>query len=259
MSEVFGNYSRYYDLLYKDKDYDGEANYIRELMQNFAPQAQTIVNLGCGTGAHDVLLSRHGYSIDGVDFSEEMLSKAKEKITSLPELESSVRFHHGDIRSVRLGKTFDVVLSLFHVMSYQTSNNDFMAALSTAKHHLNPNGVFIFDCWYGPTVLTDRPTVRVKRLEDDTIKITRIAEPILYPDKNLVDVCYTVFITEKKTGAVQEIHETHTMRYLFTPELMLMLANIGFKILASEEWMTKKALGFDTWGALFVCQSVPII
>ena len=197
MSEVFGDYSRYYNLLYKDKDYDREANFINKLIRHSVPQAKTMLNLGCGTGAHDVLLSRRGYSIDGVDLSQEMLSKAKEKITAVPELASSLQFHYGDIRSVRLGKTVDVVLSLFHLMSYQTSNSDFMAAVSTAKHHLNPKGMFIFDYWYGRAVRTDRPAVRVKRLEADAIKNTRIAEPILYLDKDLVDVQYTVNSTSK--------------------------------------------------------------
>ncbi len=254
MSEVFGDYSLYYDLLYKDKDYEGEADYIRALMQTYSPAGTTVLDLGCGTGAHDVLLCRHGYSIDGVDLSHDMLSKAHEKIAASPELASTLRLHHGDIRTVRLGKTVDVVLSLFHVMSYQTSNDDVQAAVATAKQHLAPHGLFIFDCWYGPAVLTDRPTVRVKRLENDAITITRIAEPTLYPDKNLVDVNYTVFITKKNTGAIQEIHETHTMRYLFSPEVEMLLAQAGFKILLSEGWMTKQPVGFDTWGATFVCQ-----
>jgi len=144
-------------------------------------------------------------------------------------------------------------------MSYQTTNSDFMAALSTVKYHLKPKGIFIFDCWYGPAVLTDRPTVRVKRLEDDNIKITRVAEPILHPKMNCVDVHYTVFVTDKKTGMVQEIHETHTMRYLFSTEVELLLANAGFNIIAREGWITKKPLGFDTWGGLFICRLKPLL
>ncbi|MCK6541065.1 class I SAM-dependent methyltransferase [bacterium] len=254
MSNVFGDYSRYYDLLYKDKDYGNEVHYLRDLIQRFAPQTQTILNLGCGTGAHDFFLSEYGYSIDGIDVSQEMLSKAIEKAAASPKLSSLLRFYKGDIRSIRLDKTFDVALSLFHVMSYQTSNNDFMDTLSTVKYHLNPNGIFIFDCWYGPAVLTDRPTVRVKRLEDDLIKVIRIAEPSHISDRNLVDVNYTVFVTEKKTGVINVLNETHTMRYLFLPEIEFMLSNNGFKILAHEEWITKKTLGFDTWSALFICQ-----
>jgi len=253
---VFGDYSRYYDLLYKDKDYAAEANYIHGLIHQVAPQAKKILNLGCGTGTHDVLLSLQGYSVTGVDMSEEMLAIAKAKISASMELSASLQFHQGDIRNVCLGTSFDVVISLFHVMSYQTGNMDFMAALSTAKDHLSPKGIFIFDCWYGPAVLTDRPVVRVKRLEDDKTSIVRIAEPLLYPEKNLVDVSYTVFIKDKIGGSVHELKETHTMRYLFSPEVEMMLSNAGFKILTSEEWMTKKTLGFDTWGALFVCQVI---
>jgi SAM-dependent methyltransferase len=251
---VFGNYSHYYDLLYKDKDYKGESNYVQSLLKQYSPQAVTILNLGCGTGAHDVLLCRQGFVIDGVDMSDEMLIKANEKLSTFPELIISLRFHSGDIRKVRLEKTFDAVISLFHVMSYQTTNDDFIAAVRTAKAHLKTNGLFVFDCWYGPTVLTDRPIVRVKRFQDDRINVTRIAEPIFHPEKNVVDVCYTVFINDKKTGVTQELRETHSMRYLFSPEIEMMLADNGFKILAKEEWMTKKTLGFDTWGGLFVCQ-----
>jgi SAM-dependent methyltransferase len=257
MTEIFGDYSRYYDLLYKEKDYNGEANYVQSLFRQFAPHATTILNLGCGTAAHDVLLCRQGYTIDGVDMSDEMLRKANEKLSNIPALGSSLRFHQGDIRTVRLGKTFDAVISLFHVMSYQTTNDDLLAAMKTAKVHLKADGLFIFDCWYGPAVLTDRPVVRVKRLNDDTISVVRIAEPVLYPEKNLVDVCYTLIITDKKTGAVQELRETHTMRYLFSPEIEMIANDAGFKILAKEEWMTKRTLAFDTWNGLFVCQRVP--
>ncbi|WP_341999478.1 hypothetical protein [Chlorogloeopsis sp. ULAP02] len=64
---VFGNYARYYDLLYRDKDYVGEALFIRRLIQNHAPEAQDILELGCGTGNHAVLLAKEGYKVHGVE------------------------------------------------------------------------------------------------------------------------------------------------------------------------------------------------
>ncbi len=70
---TFGNYSRYYNLLYKDKDYKGEAGFIHDLIQKYLPDAQNILDLGCGTGRHDALLAKKGYAITGVDMSEEML------------------------------------------------------------------------------------------------------------------------------------------------------------------------------------------
>lgn len=77
------------------------------------------------------------------------------------------------------------MIALFHVISYQTTNEDVTAAFETARHYLNPGGVFIFDVWYGPTVLTERPSVRIKSMADDQTEIIRLAEPVLHPNENL--------------------------------------------------------------------------
>jgi SAM-dependent methyltransferase len=253
-SSVFGAYSRYYNLLYKDKDYAGEADYVSSLIIKHLPAAQSILDLGCGTGRHDLLLAGLGYAVTGVDRSEEMLAVAADQRVSHNAHLSSLSFTHGDVRSVRLGKTFDVVISLFHVMSYQISDTDLSAAFATARAHLKPGGLFIFDCWYGPAVLTDRPVLRVKRLQDESTAITRIAEPVLYPNDNLVDVNYQVFVTDRATGVTEELQEIHQMRYLFRPELARFLALNNLCLVESAGWMTGREPGFDTWGVCFVAR-----
>jgi SAM-dependent methyltransferase len=250
---VFGNYARYYDLLYHDKDYIGETQFIHQLIQGNAPDAATILELGCGTGNHALLLAKEGYSVHGVDMSSEMLEGAKERCSRLPqELAAKLKFTKGDVRTVRLDEKFDVVLSLFHVISYQTTNEDLLAAFETAKTHLKPGGILIFDVWYGPTVLSEPPTVRVKRLEDELIQVTRIAEPVIYPNENCVDVNYHIFIKDKNSGDTNEITETHKMRYLFKPEIDLLLSEFKMEAIDSKEWMTNKNPGLNTWGVYFV-------
>lgn len=258
---VFNKYSSYYDLLYKDKNYLGEVAYIYNLIQKYNPDAKSILDLGCGTGRHDYLLAETGYSVTGVDQSCEMLEIAREKIkiqfeisTPLYQSKSSISFIQGDIRTIRLIERFDTIISLFHVMSYQTSNEDLNAAFKTAKIHLKKGGLFIFDCWYGPAVLTDKPVVRVKHLENEKISVTRIAEPIMKPNENIVDVNYHVFIRNKFSNEVEEIKETHRMRYLFKSEIEELLRVGGLELLSCEEWMTGKGLGFDTWNGCFVCK-----
>ena len=59
---------------------------------------------------------------------------------------------------------FDVVTSLFHVMSYQTTNDALDKSFKTAKYHMKENGVFIFDCWNGPGVITEKPEKRIKEI-----------------------------------------------------------------------------------------------
>jgi SAM-dependent methyltransferase len=252
---IFGNYARYYDLLYRDKDYLGEAKFIHRLIQTHAPNAQDILELGCGTGTHAFLLAKEGYQLHGIDLSQEMLETASDRLSQLPaDLASRLKFTPGDIRQVRLNQTFDVVLSMFHVISYQTANEDLLAAFATVKNHLKPGGIFIFDVWYGPAVLTERPTVRVKRLEDEEIVVTRIAEPIIYPNENLVNVNYQVFIRDKSNNTVEELQETHQMRYLFQPEVNLLLNEFSLKVIDCSEWMTEYEAGFNTWGVYFVAQ-----
>jgi SAM-dependent methyltransferase len=256
---IFGNYARYYDLLNKDKDYRKEADYVHALIQKYAPDSKTILDLGCGTGRHDFLLAEKGCSVTGVDISEQMLSIANAQLSTLNLEPSTLNFKQSDIRTVRLNQTFDVVISLFHVMSYQVTNEDLKAAFATAKVHLKPGGVFIFDCWYGPAVLSARPSVRVKRLEDEEISVVRIAEPVMQPNENIVVVNYQVFIIQKNDSTVEEFQETHKMRYLFKPEVESLFLQSGFEALICGEWMTDRAPGFDSWGVYFVARALDLV
>ena len=244
---VFGSYSRYYNLMYRDKDYTGEVAYIESLIRKYQPRAKTVLDLGCGTGRHDSLLCNKGYIVHGVDCSKEML-----KIANKTASGKNLSYSLGDIRTIRLGKKFDTVVSLFHVMSYQISNDDLQKALTTAYGHLKAEGIFIFDCWYGPAVLNERPAERVKRLEDKDIEVIRLAKPVMCPNENIVDVNYHMTIRDKANGKVEELKETHRMRYLFKPEVAGLCERVGFKLLDVKEWMTNKEPGLDTWSVYFV-------
>jgi SAM-dependent methyltransferase len=95
---IFGAYSRYYNLLYKDKNYAAEAEYVHNLIQKYCAGAKSVLNLGCGTGMHDVLLAEKGYEIIGVDMSAEMIAVANSNSSAL----NAVTFIKDDIRTVRL-------------------------------------------------------------------------------------------------------------------------------------------------------------
>lgn len=253
---VFGKYSRYYDLLYQEKDYQGEAEFIAGLIERFKPGTRSYLELGSGSGIHAALLSTMGYSAECYDFSEEMLGAAQARRSELPaELAERLNFSHGDIRSLRLGKKFDCVAALFHVLSYTSSNTDLKAAFATAREHMNPDGIFIFDCWYGPSVLTIRPTVRIKRVKNELWEITRIAEPGLNMNECYVDVHYTMFIRDIASGEVEQLKETHRMRYLFKPEIELLAESFGMRLEHSCNWMSDQAPDATTWGVCFVLRA----
>jgi len=162
--KVFDNYAHYYDLLYRDKDYRGETDYICGLLEKFAPGAKSILDLGCGTGRHAVSLAERGFDVFGVDLSNKMIAKAGERKTQLSShISQKVNFEVADIRKLNIGKNFDVIVSLFHVLSYQTTDEDLQAVFEVVAEHLEPEGIFIFDFWYGPAVLAEKPEVREKK------------------------------------------------------------------------------------------------
>jgi SAM-dependent methyltransferase len=251
---VFGPYAKYYDLLYRDKRYDDEARFVESLLARYAPQGRRILELGCGTGAHAELLARGGCRVHGVDISEDMLAAAAERrARAAPEVRDRLSFSQGSAADCRADGPFDAVLSLFHVVSYHTGNDELQAMFANAARHLAPGGAFIFDYWYGPAVLTDRPAVRVKRMESDDVLVTRIAEPVMHPRENVVDVNYDVTIRDKADGTIESLREKHRMRYLFTPEVDALARQAGLRLRESCEWMTGREPGFDTWG---VCSIV---
>jgi predicted TPR repeat methyltransferase len=78
-------YGRYYDLLYRDKDYAAESEYVASHIRKHVPRAKRILELGCGTGGHAVLLAAMGFDVHGVDLSEAMLGRANARKASLPK------------------------------------------------------------------------------------------------------------------------------------------------------------------------------
>lgn len=255
MGEVFNVYAQYYDLLYRDKNYINETDYIiKNITQNFS-QAKSILELGCGTGAHAEHLANNGFVVHGIDQSETMLIQAESRKKKLPDKVSGLmNFSHGDIRTVNTNKKYDVVVSLFHVMSYQTTDNDFAAAIETASKHLNSGGLFLFDFWYGPAVQLQNPEMRVKRLENDDIKVTRIAEPEIHENINVVDVGYDIFIEQKNEDKITQVQEKHAMRYIFLEDLERFIKTDVWEGFDTYSWLSKDKLNEKSWSGFIVAK-----
>jgi len=225
--KVFGNYARFYDFIYKEKDYEKECDFLEILFSRYASSSiKDILDLGCGTGGHALLLSQRGYSVVGIDLSDEMLTEARRKSN-----EYSLKFLKRDIRSLDLGRTFDAVISMFAVISYMTSNHDLISSFRRARKHLNHGGLFIFDVWFGPAVLTNRPGDRFKIVDVGEERIIRLAHSELDIISNIVNVHYKMLrISGKKV--VDEVDEVHSVRFLFPQELTYYLEVAGFELRA---------------------------
>jgi SAM-dependent methyltransferase len=251
---VFEVYAQYYDEAYSDKDYVSEAKFVDHLVQQVEPGAKSILDLGCGTGTHAFRLAEMGYTVHGVDKSLHMIEVAQRRRQQVPiEMQQRVAFTHADIRKACLNARYDVVISLFHVFSYQITDDDVRLSLNTASQHLVPGGLLLFDFWYGPAVLRNPPQTRIKRIESEQFKMVRIAEPRLHPNDNLVDVEFLFFVRERGLE-LREFGEKHRMRYFFLPELQLFLERAGFTPRHKLEWLTGNEPSTTSWSVYVLAQ-----
>ena len=251
--EVFKDYAYYYNAFYQDKDYASESRQIDILLKRYGSNIRKIINYGCGTGKHDIELCKLGYKCAGIDMSSLMINIAKEKSRNE---KFDINFAVADIREYEPAQKFDAVISLFHVMSYQNTNNDILAAFRTARKALNRGGIFMFDVWYGAGVLSDKPAVRVKEIQTDKHKLLRIARPVMHDKTNTVDVCYEVFIIDKETNETNIIRETHHMRYFFRPELEYYLKECGFELIDNLDCATLGTTSYDSWTSYFIARAI---
>lgn len=229
VSSMFGPiYAHAYDTLYRDKDYLEESALIQRLFQQYHKGSlRTVLDLGCGTGNHALPLCRAGYEVVGVDFSEDMLAEARRKAT---EAGSRVAvFHHADIRSLELKQMFDAGLMMFAVLGYQLENADVLAALKSVRSHLRRDGLLLFDVWYGPAVLTEGPSQRVKVIPTDEGQVLRVASGRLDGRRQVCTVRYQLWELRQRQ-LVSSVEETHRMRYFFPLELEFFLECAGFRL-----------------------------
>ena len=219
-------YASYYDLIYHDKDYDIECEYLQTLFSKYSnAKVRTILDIGCGTGRHSRLLAKRGYTVTGIDLSKPMLARAESEASN--ERLERVRFFNMDMRKIALPATFDVAVSMFSVISYLLSLNDLSAMLKGVRRHLALGGLFIFDFWNGIAVLNLRPGQRVKVVRKDDLTIVRTVKPEMHLEDQTIENQYHCLVL-KGNRLLQEFNETHRLRFYFPEEIKYLLTEAGF-------------------------------
>lgn len=250
---LFGDrYAEMYDVLYASKDYERECDRIETAFRRTTRGVRSVLDLGCGTGSHAIPLARRGYGVWGVDRSEGMLERARHKAAEAGG--TPPQFVLGDLRDVRLDRGFDACIVMFAVLGYQTTNQDVAAALDTVRHHLEPDGVFMFDVWNGAAVLNIGPQDRVRTATDGARRLLRFSSGTLDVRRNLCHV-HAHQILVAGDHIVSETEETHAMRYFFPLELELLLDHAGFDVMEMAPFDDpQRPLDASAWNMLVVAR-----
>ena len=237
---TFKLYSKYYDLIYRKKKYKKEVNYLDKLLKKLKISNKNLLEFGSGTGKHAELFIKKGYIVHGIEKSKDMIAMCK-KINGLT-------FQQGDICKVKLKKKYDLILSLFHVLSYQITEFNVNNFFKNARYHLKPKGFLGFDFWYTSAVNAQKPQTRLIELRKKNFRLIRLADPSKSTLKNVINVNYTIIFQNLKNNLIKIFKENHQMRHFSISDLNIYFKKYRFKCVHLRELITNKKPSKNTWG-----------
>lgn len=197
-----------YELIHRGrgKDYLREATEVARQVRKHRPDAATLLDVACGTGAHLRCFDDLFDEVAGLELSEPMARCAR---AALPH----VRVHVGDMRDFDLGRTYDVITCMFGSIGYLLTEPELTDALRRFARHLTPGGVLAVDPWWFPATYRDGHVAGGTVTAGERI-LSRVSHSVREGDASRMNVHYLV---ADPASGVRHFHETHLIR-LFTRE-----------------------------------------
>ena len=232
---LFTDLAHLWPLLSPYGDYAPEAESVHRLVEDALPdeayrsgRKPCLLELGAG-GGHTIAHLTDRYEIVAVDLSEPMLVNCRRLN---PDVETVV----GDMRRVRLGRTFDAVL-VHDAVDYLEHESDVVALLETMAAHLEPGGVALV----APTYVTE--TFVEHDLEHDhnskgELDLTYVSY-VHRPDPEGRRVEMILIYMIRNNGQVEVVEDRHVGGLFAAAEWLQMLDGAGFD--ASPDYLIAPA------------------
>lgn len=194
------------------------------------------LEIGCGTGRVLLPTARTGMRITGIDESPRMLARCRLRLEQEPDsVRTCASLAQGDMRSLRLGRTFALATVPFRPFQHLLTVEDQTAALHAIHRHLDPGGRLVFDV-FNPDMrlLAKDRTAETEDAPEATLpdgRSFRRASRVIavHPDRQVSDVELIYYLT---TGASEEVRLVHafSMRWYWRYEVEHLLARCGFDL-----------------------------
>lgn len=221
--------AEYYDIVYSSKDYEREAHQVRNLIGDRCPGAQSLLDVACGTGAHDLHLSRY-FEVDGIDFNPEFLERARER-------NPRGRYQHADMRNFRQDRLYDGIVCLFSSIGYLQTLDEVERCLDCFREHLAPGGIVLIEPWFTPE--SWKPgAVHVLNAERSGVKICRMGFSDAL-ERISINPCHYLIGT---VNGVEHVEEVHEMGLFTVEEMKTAFRRTGLEVEYDEEGLIGRGM-----------------
>ncbi|WP_421379991.1 class I SAM-dependent DNA methyltransferase [Bacillus salacetis] len=214
-----------YDYLMKDVPYDSWVEFVGNQADRYSVKGKDLLDIGCGTGELSLRLVKGGYSVTGVDLSEDMLFMALEKAEKegldLPLFQQDMSELEG------LGR-FDIITIFCDSLNYLGTEEKVINTFKKVREHLSEQGLFLFDVHsiYKMSQIFLNETFTYN---DDEVAYIWDCFPGESP--NSVEHGLTFFVRDDETGQYERIDEIHHQRTFPVLTLKNWLNEAGFEVL----------------------------
>ncbi|MBE6588448.1 MAG: class I SAM-dependent methyltransferase [Ruminococcaceae bacterium] len=214
-----------YDILNSETDYEAWADFLTEVFRRFGNSIESVLDLGCGTGAMTFALHSRGYDMTGVDLSIDMLSVAREECYER-EI-TDILWLLQDMRSFELYGTVNAAVCCLDGINHLTGKGDIAKCFATVHNYLDPDGLFVFDV-NTPHKFENFYSGRDYILEDEGVLVCWQND--YDKEKALCDFYLSVF-EETENGLWQRSDEVVRERCYSEEELCRELEAAGFEVI----------------------------
>ncbi|MBO4693495.1 MAG: class I SAM-dependent methyltransferase [Clostridia bacterium] len=139
---MYNAFAKYYDILMRDVDYHARADYICSLFSKYGKKPKLLLDLACGTGSFSNEFSHRGFSVIGVDISEEMLCIAQEKSIKQG---NNVLYICQPAQELKLHSTVDGAVCLLDSLNHIIDYSELCEVFIKVSDALEKDALFIFD------------------------------------------------------------------------------------------------------------------
>jgi len=215
---MYKKLAKYYDLIYHWKEYEKEANSIKDLIKKYKiSDGNKLLDVGCGTGKH-LEQFKDAFSCTGIDINNEMVEVAKENI-------KDAIFEQADMIDFNLKTEFDVILCLFSSIGYVKTYSNLKKTMLNFSNHLKKGGVLIIEPWFTKsTYWVGAPGMTTYDGKD--VKIARVNTTKIEGDLSLMEMHY--LIAEKDEDVIHFV-DTHELGLFETDRTLEFMEKANFK------------------------------